>query len=204
MSTEALLAIANGIKTYGMAITTFVGIITFAATLCANKWQAEISSKKDEAFTATQSSANQAINKTIELDKITGALRNENAQLTERLAWRSLTTKSKQDAVQPLQGVATMLVITIGEMEASAFGAEVISALSKLGIVAQTISIGSISPPVYGVQFFEQNWNQTAANALKKAGVIATEAKIPLPVPLTLAATLPKMPAIIVGLRSPP
>lgn len=187
-----------------MAITTFVGIITFAATLCANKWQAEISSKKDEAFTATQSSANQAINKTIELDKITGALRNENAQLTERLAWRSLTTKSKQDAVQPLQGVATMLVITIGEMEASAFGAEVISALSKLGIVAQTISIGSISPPVYGVQFFEQNWNQTAANALEKAGVIATEAKIPLPVPLTLAATLPKMPAIIVGLRSPP
>jgi hypothetical protein len=98
-----------------------------------------------------------------------------------------------------------MLVITLGEMEAANFGREIIEALSKAGVEVQGFSIGTMSPPVYGVVYFGPGWTPEAAEILRRINVTANKSAMPfLPIPGSIQSRYAGIPAILVGLKPPP
>ena len=75
-------------------------------------------------------------------------------ELQNRLAHRSLTAEQEVRLISLLKPYAgTRIVVRkLGDDEASAFAEDVLSVLAKAGWAVQLNSIGSMSPPPYGVR----------------------------------------------------
>ena len=205
---------AAEIRIWTFAAAAVLAVISFAITWAQTRWQTELSVQRDaeaqdrerqsnERIASAQADAARANERTAELSRETEILRQENAKLTERLAPRTLNSSQQQaQNTQPTSN--TMLVITLGEMEAANFGEEIIIALTAAGVNVLRITIGSISPPVYGVIYFEDNWSLDTAAMLQRINIRAIKSSVPLPIPGIIRSRYVGIPAILVGLKPPP
>ena len=185
----------------------FAGVAAVATLLAAyffDKSAEEGISRADENAAHANHMAAQAHERAATLEKQTEELRQENLKLTERLAWRSLPTAGAQKSTENAALPPEMLVIILGDMEAAKFGGDIVAALQSEGIKVTPFRIGSISPPVYGVQHLAQGWSAAAQVALDKIGVATSSAERPIPLPASMQAQFVELPKIIIGIKPPP
>jgi len=208
--------LATEVRIWTLAVAALLAAVSFGSTWAQTRWQAELSVQKEIASKERERESNERIanaqkdaalakEKTATLEVQAEQLRKDNATLTERLAWRTLPTPQKETVENAQFPANSMLVITLGEMEAATFGEQIVAALTSSGVNVLKFTISTMSPPVYGVVYFESGWTPAAANILQQAGIKATKSAMPmLPIPASIAGKYAGIPVILVGLKPPP
>ncbi len=206
---------ATEVRIWTLALAAVLAALSFASTWAQTRWQSELSDQKDQAARERERQSNERIalaqrdaatakERTAALEVQAEELKKENAELTQRLAWRTIPAQNQQGQTGQFPP-NSMLIITIGEMEAASFGEQIVTALRSNGVNVLRVTIGSMSPPQYGVQYFEPGWTPEAASTLRQAGITASKSPMPaLPIPLSIADRYAGVPTILVGLRPPP
>jgi hypothetical protein len=197
---ETALYWAGEIRLYALGVAVVLAAFSFLANWAHSRLQSEVSAAKDRAYAEFKTASEESAAK---LQGEAKFLQESNQQLTERLAWRALPQSGEARMTQEIPTIR-IFVTTLGDMEAKAFGQEVIAALRKAGADIVHLEMGSMSPPVYGTVYFEQNWTPEASALLERARVPArSQAGGPMG-PLSFLMRIGPMPAILVGQRSPP
>ena len=198
--TGILAAVASGLSSWiGSAVTTRVQDLAGSRLTAA-----ELELQKSRERTATlESSVAEANARAAEANRVAEGERLERIRIEAGLASRHVTPdrSSKLSAAFSAirERVPIIRIVLLGDKEASDFGKDIASAVIAGGVDVQTVSIGQMAPPPYGVQVMDATDGLVMA-ALKAADITATAAaRLPLP-GIGLASGVP---VLLVGLKPP-
>ena len=117
---------------------------------------------------------------------------------------RSLTSSQSLALTNSLRGVQIpLLLMSLGDQEASAYAEQVFVAIRSSGVVTDAFSFGTMGPPPYGVQVFP-NGNDAVAveSALNAASITFSISNQQLPVPYSVLNQYKDYVGLLVGLKS--
>jgi hypothetical protein len=193
-------------NTFFQVVSAIALALTFGAGTGAIVTGYVLGKRQSERIAATERGTAEANRKAAELDVEAAQQRARAAQaehdllaLQQRLAPRRISPGAHATfvaALAPYHG-STVVITRLGDLEAGRFADDIISVLTEAGWTVQTVGVGAIIPPEYGLRC-SINEQSPAGTAL--AAVLG---KLPT-ARIESSPGLPVVARMVVGLKPPP